>query len=86
MLNETLIAETGRLLAALPEDKAAEVVDFARFLLWQTEASAAQSVVADDLALARASARHVETSPVFAFLHDPVEDVYTVDDLKVRYQ
>ena len=35
MHNETLIAETGRLLAALPEDRARSVRDFAAFLAQQ---------------------------------------------------
>ncbi|NKB70570.1 MAG: hypothetical protein GKR89_26165 [Candidatus Latescibacteria bacterium] len=28
----------------------------------------------------------VETDEAFAFLHDPAEDIYTVDDLKERYR
>lgn len=47
MRNEALIAETGRLLAALPEDKARSVRDFAAFLAQQ--AWATLPVVADDL-------------------------------------
>ena len=39
MRNEILIAETSRLLAALPEDKAKSVRDFAAFLAEQLWAS-----------------------------------------------
>ncbi len=28
----------------------------------------------------------VEQDDAFAFLHDPAEDIYTVDDLKERYR
>ncbi len=39
MHNEALIAETGRLLAALPENKARSVRDFAAFLAQQVWAN-----------------------------------------------
>lgn len=41
--------------------------------------------VEDDLP-AEGLMKLVEQDDAFAFLHDPAEDIYTVDDLKERYR
>ena len=51
MRNELLIAETSRLLAALPEDKARTVRDFAAFLaeqLWAALPVVEAEILADE--------------------------------------
>lgn len=90
MRNEALIAETGRLLAALPEDKARSVRDFAAFLVQQTWASL--PLVDDNLSAdetegefrADVAAITLHTS-AFDWLHDE-PDLYTDDDLMKRYK
>ena len=81
MSRQQIIEETSQLLAELPEAKAAEVRDFASFLRQRQQAQAA----ADDALLTQQIQEHVVTSPVFAFLHDEAEDVYSLADVKFRY-
>jgi hypothetical protein len=50
------------------------------------ELETAPSSHTEDATLAQQVATYVEQSSVFAFLHDPAEDVYTLADLKVRYR
>ena len=90
MRNEALIAETGRLLAALSEDKAQSVRDFAAFLVQQTWASL--PLVDDNLSAdeterefrADIAAVTLHTS-AFDWLHDE-PNLYTDDDLIERYK
>ena len=75
MRNEVLIAETSRLLAALPEDKARTVRDFAAFLaeqLWAAlpvvEADLAADETAEEFSAdVRAIQQH---SRAYDFLHE----------------
>lgn len=90
MQNEALIAETGRLLAALPEDKARTVRDFAAFLAQQLWASL--PLVDDNLSVNETEeefradmAAVVRHSVSFEWLHDE-PDIYTDDDLIERYK
>ena len=90
MHNEALIAETGRLLAALPEDKARTVRDFAAFLaqqLWaelpMVEDPSAATETEEEL---RADVTAIiQRSTSFDWLHDE-PDLYTDDDLIERYK
>lgn len=90
MRNEALIAETGRLLAALPEDQARSVRDFAAFLTQQAWASL--PLVDDNLSAdeteeefrADVTAVTLLTS-AFDWLRDE-PDLYTDDDLIERYK
>lgn len=90
MHNEALIAETGRLLAALPEDKARAVRDFAAFLaqqLWAALPTVEDPLPASETeeefrANVSAAVRH---SSSFDWLHDE-PDLYTDDDLIERYK
>ena len=81
MSRQQIIEETSQLLAELPEAEAAEVRDFASFLRHRQRAQAA----ADDALLTEQIQEHVMTSPAFAFLHDEAEDVYSLADVKFRY-
>ena len=86
MSKQEIIEQTVQVLEQLPEEKAAEILDFAAFLLHREEPAAASGAnLAEDAATARHMAAYIESSPVFAFLHDPAEEIYTLDDLKVRY-
>ena len=90
MRNEALIAETCRLLAALSEDKAQSVRDFAAFLVQQTWASL--PLVDDNLSAdemegefrADVAAVTLHTN-AFDWLHDE-PDLYPDDDLIERYK
>ena len=89
MLSETLIAETGRLLAALPEDKARSVRDFAAFLAQQAWDNL--PMVDDPLPAAETEeefradvAAIVRHSSAFDWLHDE-PDLYTDDDLIEKF-
>ena len=90
MRNETLIAETGQLLAALPEDKARTVRDFAAFLAQQiwadlplVEDPSAETETEEEFrADIAAIVRH---SSSFDWLHDE-PDLYTDEDLIKRYK
>ena len=64
-----------RLLSKLPVEKAEEVADFADFVLKRHDESLLQEGVT----------QIVGDSEVFAFLADE-EDLYTRDDLKVRFK
>lgn len=89
MHNEALIAETSRLLAALPEDKARRVRDFAAFLvehLWATLPLVAAELVAGETEeeFARNLTVLTARSGSFDWLHDK-PDLYTDEDLIERY-
>lgn len=111
MSKQEIIDQTLQLLEQLPEEKAAEILDFAAFLVQRGKPTvtviteplketivslvkqrhsspATPEIVAeeDDQALTQQIIAYVESSPVFAFLHDPAEDIYTLADLKVRYR
>lgn len=89
MSKQEIIEQTVQVLEQLPEEKVAEILDFAAFLLHREEPLqpiAGGVTSAEDTALAQQMAVYMESSPVFAFLHDPAEDIYTLNDLKVRYQ
>lgn len=81
MSNQRIIEQTSQLLTELPQEQAAEVRDFAAFLRSRQLAR----VTADDALLTKQIQHHVETSDAFAFLHDEAEDVYTLADVKFRY-
>ena len=82
MTHHQIIEQTSRVLAELPEAQAAEVLDFADFLRHRQQ----QYAAADDALLKQQIEQHLETSAAFAFLHDEEEDVYTLADVKFRYQ
>ncbi len=89
MHNEALIVETGRLLAALPEDKARAVRDFAAFLAQQLWAEL--PMVEDPLPATETEeefradvAAAVRHSGSFGWLHDE-PDLHTDNDLTERY-
>lgn len=75
MSRHQLVDQALRTINQLPEEKISEVIDFASFVLKRYEESQLQQGIE----------RLVETSETFAFLHDE-EDLYTLDDLKERYQ
>ena len=81
MSHQQIIEQTSRLLAELAEEQAAEVLDFATFLQQRQQ----QRALADAALLTQQIATHVLTSPTFAFLHDEAEDVYSLADVKFRY-
>lgn len=75
MRNETLIAETSRLLAALPEDKAQTVRDFAAFLaeqLWANLPLVEDTLLPDETEEEFRADLHIiaQQSRAFAFLLD----------------
>ncbi len=82
MTRHQIIEQTGQLLAELPEAQAAEVLDFAGSLHQRQR----QLAVADEALLNRQLKHHLDTSEAFAFLHDAEEDVYTLADVKFRYE
>lgn len=75
MPREELIQRTMAALAKLPHEKAEEVADFAGFVLMKYE----------EEALRKGIAELVAGSESFTFLKDE-EDLYTVADLKERYE
>lgn len=75
MTQSGAIESTISTLSKLPADKAAEVADFAAFVLQRHEESLLQQGITEI----------VGDSRTFAFLADE-EDVYTRDDLKVRFK
>lgn len=84
-----VVEKITRIVSRLPEQDATSLLDYANFLLSKHGARAettATGLAADDALLLQQVAAHVATSPIYAFLHDPAEDVYTLDDLKVRYR
>ena len=81
MSHQQIIEQTSLLLAELAEEQAAEVLDFATFLRQKQHARA----VADDALLVHQIQEHVATADAFAFLHDDAEDVYSLADVRFRY-
>lgn len=75
MTQASVIENTISALSKLPIEKAAEVADFADFVLQRHEESLLQAGITQIVA----------DSEVFAFLKDE-EDLYTKDDLKVRFK
>lgn len=75
MSRRQLVEQALQTIDQLPEEKISEVVDFALFILKQHEETILQKGIE----------RLVETSDTFAFLHEE-KDLYTLDDLKERYQ
>ena len=90
MHNQALIAETSRLLATLPEDKARTVRDFAAFLaerLWAELPTVEDPLLANETEeeFRADMAAIVSYSGSFDWLHDE-PDLYTDDDLVERYK
>jgi hypothetical protein len=75
MTRKAVIEDTIATLSKLPVEKAAEVADFAAFVLKKHE----------DALLRQGITELVEDSSAFAFLEDE-EELYTIDDLKVRFK
>ena len=75
MTQSAVIENTISTLSKLPFEKAEEVADFADFVLKKHE----------ELLLQEGITQIVGDSEVFAFLADE-EDLYTRDDLKVRFK
>ena len=75
MTQSSLIENTLSTLSKLPTEKVVEVADFADFVLKRHE----------ELLLQQGITQIVGDSQVFAFLADE-EDLYTRDDLKVRFK
>ena len=75
MTQSAVIGNTISTLSKLPVEKAEEVADFADFVLKKHEESLLQEGIT----------QIVGDSEVFAFLADD-EDLYTRDDLKVRFK
>ena len=75
MTQSAVIENTISTLSKLPVEKAEEVADFADFVLKKHEESLLQEGIT----------QIVGDSEVFAFLADD-EDLYTRDDLKVRFK
>ena len=75
MTQSAVIENTISTLSKLPVEKAEEVADFADFVLKRHEESLLQEGIT----------QIVGDSEVFAFLADE-EDLYTRDDLKVRFK
>ena len=75
MTQSAVIENTISTLSKLPVEKAEEVADFAAFVLKKHEESMLQNGIA----------KIVEDSQAFAFLEDE-EDLYTLDDLRVRFK
>ena len=75
MTKEMLINRTLETLQKLPEDRINEVAEFAEFILKKY----------DEQILQKGIEKLVGNSKSFAFLQDE-EDLYTMNDLKERYQ
>lgn len=75
MSRHQLVEQALQTINQLPEEKISEVVDFASFVLKRHEETQLQKSIE----------RLVEMSGTFAFLRDE-EDLYTLNDLKERYQ
>jgi len=74
MTREAIIQKTVKALSKLPAEKAAEVSDFADYVLKQYEEKKIQNGIE----------KLVEESQAFQFLHDD-EDLYTINDIKESY-
>lgn len=75
MTKDTLINRTIRTMSKLPRDKAREVSDFADFMLKKY----------DDEILLKGIGKLVTDANAFYFLNEE-EDLYTVEDMKEKYQ
>ncbi|GAB3541848.1 hypothetical protein [Spirosoma fluminis] len=75
MSRRQLVEQALQTINQLPDDRISEVVDFAAYILKKHEESVLQKGIEQ---LVRASSS-------FAFLNEE-EDLYTIDDLKERYQ
>lgn len=75
MSRDTLLKATMNKLAQLPDEKIAEVSDFAEFLLSKS----------DDRILTSGIQKLAVQSKPFEFLNDE-EDLYTLGDLKETYK
>lgn len=75
MTRQILIESTINKIAQLPDIRIKEVNDFADFLLSKI----------DDKIILEGNQKMITDSKTFAFLQDE-EDLYTVEDLKERYQ
>jgi len=75
MARETLIKKTLRTLSKLPPEKVKEVSDFADYILQKH----------DEEIMQKGMEKLVTDSETFYFLKDE-EDLYTVEDLKEKYQ
>ena len=74
MTRQAIIEQTLRAINKLPQEKAAEIADFAAFMLKQY----------DEQQLSKGIQRLAAGSEAFEFLTDE-EDLYTEDDLKETY-
>jgi hypothetical protein len=75
MTRQILIESTINKITQLPDIRIKEIKDFADFLLRKI----------DDKIILEGNQKMITDSKTFAFLHDE-EDLYTVEDLKERYQ
>lgn len=75
MTQSALIEITISTLSKLPEDKIAEVADFAEYVLKKHEESILQAGIT----------KLINDSETFEFLAEE-EDLYTVDDLKIHFK
>jgi len=73
---ETLINKTFDYLNRLPHDKVIEVAEFVEFLYQKHE----------EYILKRGIQKIVSDSKSFQFLEEEEEELYTLDDLKVRFK
>ncbi len=74
MSRKTIINRTVNMLDQLPEDKLQQAVDYIQYLLWKYE---------QETLIKGVSKLNIE-SESFRFLEEE-EDLYTVEDLKERY-
>jgi hypothetical protein len=75
MDRQIVIEKTIKYLNLLPESKAEEVLDYIEYLYNKSE----------DVLLTEGITRLAAQSKSFEFLNDE-EDIYTLDDVKERYQ
>ena len=75
MTRQILIESTINKITQLPDIRIKEVNDFADFLLSKI----------DDKIILEGNQKMITDSKTFAFLQDE-EDLYTIEDLKERYQ
>ncbi len=75
MSRQQLVQQALETIDKLPDDKVAEVIDFASYMLKKHE----------ETVLQKGTERLVETSKTFSFLHDEA-DFYSLIDLKEQYK
>ena len=75
MNRETLIKKTLDVLSKLPPEKVSEIADFAEYLMKKY----------DDEILQKGMEKIISDSESFNFLKTE-EDIYTLEDLKEKYQ